>query len=92
MDDKADIRKAVRTEGCLRPGVGAVTKPIRKRGYHRALRRGESWALCEKAFRDIKRDINRQLYSELVYKDNPLMGLFEFLDSEKTVPIIYGKR
>lgn len=35
----------MRTKGDLGPKVGVQPEPIRKRGYHRALKRGDPWAV-----------------------------------------------
>ena len=46
-------------------------KPIRKRGYHRALNRGESWALMDKAMRDIYIDTIKYLLGPSPFESLP---------------------
>lgn len=58
MNETGEIKGAVAT-----PDRGARTRPIRKRGYHRALKRGELWALNEHMFKTIACDLNQQLFS-----------------------------
>ena len=38
-------------------------RPIRKRGFHRAVKRGELWALCEQGHRDTIREMNRMMFA-----------------------------
>lgn len=47
------------TEAQALPGRKRGGRPIRKRGYHRALKRGETWALVEKGHREMIAALNR---------------------------------
>lgn len=38
-------------------------RPFRKRGYHRALKRNEPWALVEKGMRSMVREMVEELYA-----------------------------
>ncbi len=49
-------------------------RPIRKRGYHRALKRGDIWALNQKAALDMARSLNKMMWSHtigLLYQESP---------------------
>lgn len=58
------------------PGSKAGVRPIRKRGYHRALKRGESWAQLKKMMDDMGASLMRQMYSDMLKPSN-LMGLLK---------------
>ncbi len=58
-----------------------LKEPIRRRGYHRALKRGEAWALMRKGFEDI----TNKLMKDMIYKESPftkLLGLSAWLDEK----------
>ena len=40
-------------------------KPIRKRGFHRALKRGESWAVMKQAWTNQLAAFNKMLYEDM---------------------------
>lgn len=40
-----------------------MPEPIRKRAYHRALKRGAPWALVKKGMHDICRELTKQMFS-----------------------------
>lgn len=57
------------TKGNLRSsnggGIATIVKhSIRKRGYHRALKRGEYWAWYEKAVTDLTNGLGRIMYTQ----------------------------
>lgn len=58
-----------RSHGALRGG-----RPVRKRGYHRALKRKESWALFDNMMKEMWSAMNRQLYCDLAYPDKLILG------------------
>ncbi len=62
---------------------GSQPRSIRKRGYHRALKRGEVWALSQKATFDMINNIIVDLYCPVynayILTDNPLLGLSKWL-------------
>jgi hypothetical protein len=60
---------------------GSKPPSIRKRGYHRALKRGEAWALNKKAFDQCIIDMNTEMYAKLVYEPNPFLGLSQWIPS-----------
>jgi len=74
---------------------GAQPRSIRKRGYHRALKRGEAWAISRKTYEELVSDVLQQLYcpklEEYIMTNNPLLGLSQWLPEEKyEVKIEYG--
>lgn len=79
--DEADILKSSETISVvIDPRRGA--KPVRKRAYHRALKRGYSWALLKKCIDADLNNMNKAIYAlyegvveELIFKDHPLVGL-----------------
>lgn len=66
-------------QGVVRTKVGIAPKPLRKRAYHRALKRKESWALHEKAIKDMIDYMNRIYNYPPVYPIK-MIGLKAFLD------------
>jgi len=48
---KADRPKTVETDGCVRSNGG--DRPVRKRGFYRAFKRCEPWALQQMFMRDL---------------------------------------
>jgi len=63
---QAEALKKIENVGAAHAEIGNHPRPIRKRGFHRALNRGEVWALSEKAMRDAMNEqirfINETLY------------------------------
>lgn len=53
-------RTAESLRDSLAPAPGG--RPIRKRGYHRALKRGEAWARQQKAMTDMMHDLDKMFY------------------------------
>lgn len=50
--------------GCSNPGRGGIARPTkRKKGFHRALKRKEVWALLEQGTRNIINQISNDLYN-----------------------------
>lgn len=56
-----------------RPGG---VRPIRKRGYHRAIKRGEPWALMDYQMKKCMKSLSESIYQDL-FKDNPLLNLIK---------------
>lgn len=59
---------------------GVRPRPIRKRGYHRALKRGETWAQMEKMSRDMMKTIAKMylpIVEDVLF--GRMAGLREFL-------------
>lgn len=59
-----------------------MKEPIRKRGYHRALKRGEMWALLRKSMLDMMRKMTEDFFKpspfEKMWEANAqMMGLSE---------------
>ncbi len=54
-------------------------KPKRKRAYHRALKRGEPWALMEKGTREITRQLAIDFYADAlrnyILTPNPFLNM-----------------
>ncbi len=70
---------------------GGRPEPIRKRGYHRALKRKAPWALLKQSINGMLRDMSTQFFKEML-EPNKLLGLSAWLSEEdkgKIVPIIY---
>lgn len=77
-----------------------TNKSIRKRGYYRALKREEPWALMTKGMRDIANSLCRYLYADelkdyalkpspfmtLLKKEEKLMGLSAWLPDKNEKP------
>lgn len=61
-------------------------KSKRKRGFHRALKRKEQWAIIEYSMRHILDSVHYQMYDKMydqVFKENPfvkMIGLKEAID------------
>jgi hypothetical protein len=71
----AEIRAA--TLGTLEGGRPDI-RPIRKRGYHRALKRGELWAVNQKAMLDMVNALTKQMYRDNIerwYENAAFYGL-----------------
>lgn len=77
----------------VQPLRGAIPKiiqdPIRKRAYHRALKRGAGWALMKKAMNTVIDVYAQQMY-ENVFTPSKLIGLRGMLEPGiMEVPIVY---
>ena len=64
--------------------AGVKPRPIRKRGYHRAFKRQEPWALVKKAVKDMNKDSNNTFNDTRNSAD--FLGLRSFLES-RTIKI-----
>jgi hypothetical protein len=54
LELEADKLNQAETEGAVLGTVrGSHPRPIRKRGYHRALKRGEAWAVQDQQFKEM---------------------------------------
>lgn len=78
--------------GCREQAKGGQSEPIRKRGYYRALKRGETWAIMRKTTSDMVNNLCREFFTD--YSDNwmknyKFMGLKETLET-RYIPITYG--
>lgn len=51
-----------------------LKEPIRKRGYYRALKRKEPWAVMKQCMTSMMNDFARSLYSDAL-KEHPLLKL-----------------
>lgn len=95
LGPKADGLNSDETEGLPAGALGGVTpNPIRKRGYHRALKRNAPWALHQRATYEMINDISKHLYGPLlnseIFDDNKLFGLSAWLPKNNyIVPINY---
>lgn len=59
-------------------GVPTTFRPKRKRGYHRAIKRGEMWAVVEQGYVNMKNSLVSMMFrdvQDLVYIDNPFLNL-----------------
>lgn len=64
---KADKLNSDETQGSVRtPKRGIWSDPIRKRAYHRGLKRGATWALMRKHIHDTMNDLNKQMLMNAV--------------------------
>lgn len=84
MVSKADgLNTAEIREDALGLLGGSKPPSIRKRGYHRALKRGELWAVSQKATQDMINnvivDLYCPVYNAYVLTNNPLLGLSRWL-------------
>lgn len=60
------------------PSRGVRRRPIRKRGFHRAIKRGETWALMEIKMRETMNSLAGQMFASYIndiMKPTGLMGL-----------------
>ena len=77
-------------------------RPIRKKGVHRAIKRGEPWALSEKAWSELSNKLVTDFYAPAMnaylLTENKLLGLSNWLPQyttpvvhkkEHTIPIVY---
>lgn len=101
MGFKADgVNMAEIRETALGSLGGGQPRSIRRRGYHRALKRKETWAVAEQTYESMIKDLWADLYSDLIYKPNPFLGLSKWLPStyekdffstdRSTVPLRFG--
>lgn len=58
---KADRINFGETKGCMLASPRGA-KPIRKKGFHRALKRGEIWAHMDAAHKRMMEDVCRSMY------------------------------
>lgn len=64
----SDVR--IRSEG---------DRPIRKNGFHRALKRGEIWALMDQGMRNIMNKTFADMFREQIFEPSPFLGLLNEL-------------
>lgn len=82
---------------CHDPSRGGIPRiirdPIRKRAYHRALKRGEHWALFRQSWNNIVNWINSEMFKDVMYP-NKLLVLSQQLDTKESyeVKIEYGSK
>lgn len=69
------------TQGITR---GDLPRSIRRRGYHRALKRGEAWAVHN----SVMEDMMRKMCAEL-FKPNPLLESLKIGGLSESIPIKY---
>lgn len=89
MGSKADgLNLSETTSNALGSTGGGQPKPIRKRGYHRALKRSEPWAISKKSWGDLLNKFSADMYapamSAYILTDNPFLkmqGLSSWLPS-----------
>ena len=56
--------------------------PIRKRAFHRALKRGESWAVYRKSMQSITDVLARKMFSQTIYNEPKLAGFLKGLKKD----------
>lgn len=64
----------------------SIWQPKRKRAYHRALKRGEHWAIYKKTINDMINLCTQAVFQDMM-KPNPLLkmiGLSKTIDSNKS--------
>lgn len=61
--------------------AGAMPRPIRKRGFHRALKRNDAWAVHEQSWKSLLADTNKWMFSETLQANEMYVvcGLEELL-------------
>lgn len=67
-----------------------IKEPIRKRGYHRALKRGEVWAKIRKSMREMMCEINKEAFLEAI-EPSPFLKMIGLSEQINPVKIEYGK-
>lgn len=102
MGFKADgVNMAEIRETALGSLGGGQPRSIRRRGYHRALKRKETWAIVEQEYESMIKDLWSDLYSDLIYKPNPFLGLSawipntngeNFFGTDRTVRLRYPSK
>lgn len=90
LGSKADGFKLVETKSdVLGPAGGNKPRPIRKRGYHRALKRKEPWAMYDAVILSLVNDTLRDLYrSQLensVYEIPKFAGLSAWIPNTNPI-------
>lgn len=99
MGSKAEgLNLSETTSNALGSTGGGQPKPIRKRGYHRALKRGEQWAVTKNAWGELLNKFCADFYapamSAYILTDTPFLkmqGLSQWLPSTPyKVEVEYG--
>lgn len=86
-EDSADVLKQTETGAVCSGNGGGYPRSIRRRGFYRALRRGEAWAVYEDAHNKWLKEATRKLI-EAVYNPSPFFGLLD--RSNEPLPVISG--
>jgi hypothetical protein len=73
-DIQAESIKQVESGAVSSSETGDRPTPIRKRGYHRALKRGEHWATYKKAVKDMMNDMARAMFEDMI-KPSPFLKM-----------------
>lgn len=79
MASEADGINGMRAKALALVDAGVpptILRPKRKRAFHRALKRGEQWALSEQSMRNIMNIIARLSLEEML-KPSPFLDLFK---------------
>ena len=68
MANEADILKAETGGGpdTKRGGLPSISRPKRKRAFHRALKRGEYWAVIENHINLFARNLQERMFTKSV--------------------------
>lgn len=84
MEAKADSYKAIKTQDLVATVKrGDCATPIRKRAYHRAIKRDELWAVTIKCTNDLLNSLTRRFF-EIDIGGAELKGISAWLpDSSK---------
>lgn len=80
----ADRIKGLRAKEFAQSDAGGpplIFRPKRKRAFHRALKRRESWALMKQATRDCMNMIAKAMYEDIL-KPSPFLGLLPKVSKE----------
>ena len=90
MTEADSVQTGEMNGGRVAPGRPKGARPIRKRGYHRALKRGEWWAKQAFLTQEIDRHARRMVMEtiNIFYRDTPaasitFVGLSALLDPNK---------
>jgi hypothetical protein len=92
MGSEADGLNLAETDSGLGGKRGGQPRSIRKRGHHRALKRGEPWAKLEASIKSISKQLCEDFYTTTIEGPSFLSGLSSWLpDTDpKIIPITYS--
>ncbi len=74
----------IRADGSVQPKAGVSLRPIRKKAFHRALKRKESWAVMEQSMRDMSIALSKMFYpriNEYIKNEDRILTLSHLFES-----------
>lgn len=91
LEIRAEDFKQAEIKAVSTRNKGGYPRSIRKRGYHRALKRGEPWALIEEGMKNSLKVLESMYLDQIGSYENPFRDISSVLEKPaQPVELIYG--